>query len=114
MFSKIDLLDGFWRMLVRDVDKWNFACVLPGDTSQLTRIVIPHALQMGRTESPGYFCAATETGRDILQALIDADVPLPPHQFDAFMTPAAPARRQTSAPPSRPWQMSAVYVDDSM
>jgi hypothetical protein len=113
MFGKIDLSDGFWHMLVRDVDKWNFAYVLPGTTSQPMRIVIPHALQMGWTESPGYFCAATETGRDILhQALIDADVPLPPHQFDAFMTPAAPARRQTSAPPSRPWQMSAVNVDD--
>jgi hypothetical protein len=88
-------------MLVRDVDKWNFVYILPGDTSQLTRLVIPHGLQMGWTKSPGYFCAATETGRDILQALIDADVSLPPNQFDAFMTPAAPARRQTSAQPSQ-------------
>ena len=55
MFAKINLSDGFWPMLVRDVDKWNFAYVLPGDTSQPTRLVIPHALQMGWTESPGYF-----------------------------------------------------------
>ena len=67
---------------------------------------------MGWTESPGYFCAATETGRNILQALIDADVPLQPHQFDAFMTPAAPTQQQTLAQPSRSWQTSAVYVDD--
>ena len=108
MFAKIDLSDGFWRMLVREVDKWHFAYVLPGCTGQPTRLVIPHALQMGWTESPGYFCAATETGRDILQALIDAKVQLPPHQFDSFMTPAVPARRQTSARSTRPWQMSAV------
>jgi hypothetical protein len=112
MFAKIDLSDGFWRMLVREVDKWHFAYVLPGYTGQPTRLVIPHALQMGWTESPGYFCAATETGRDILQALIDAKVQLPPHQFDSFMTPTVPARRQTSARSTRPWQMSAVYVDD--
>ena len=72
MFAKIDLSDGFWRMPVREADKWHFVYVLPGNTSQPTRLVIPHALQMGWTESPGYFCAATETGRDILQALIDA------------------------------------------
>ncbi len=112
MFAKIDLSDGFWRMLVRYIDKSNFAYVLPGNTSQPTQLVIPHALQMGWTESPGYFCADTETGRNILQALIDAEVPLPSHQFDVFMTPAAPTRRQTSARPTRPWQMSAVYVDD--
>jgi hypothetical protein len=112
MFAKIDLSDGFWRMLVQDTDKWNFAYVLPGTTSQPTRLVIPHALQMGWTESPGYFCAATETGRDIMQALVDEAVQLPPHPFDSFMVPAAPARRQTSSLSPRPWQMSAVYVDD--
>ena len=37
---------------------------------------------------------------------------LPPLQFDAFMTPAALARRQTLARPPRPWQMSAVYLDN--
>jgi hypothetical protein len=48
---------------------------------------------MGWTESPGYFCAGTETGRDILQALIDAKVQLPPCQSDSFMTSDALARR---------------------
>jgi hypothetical protein len=67
---------------------------------------------MGWTESPGYFCAATETGRNILQALMDAKVQLPPHQFNSFITPATPARRQTSARSTRSWQIPAVYVDD--
>ena len=115
MFAKIDLSDGFWRMLVQDTDKWNFAYVLPGTTSQPTRLVIPHALQMGWTESPGYFCAATETGRDVMQALVDEAVQLPPHQFDSFMVPAAPACRQTSPlpPPGpgrcQPYTSTTIY-----
>ena len=112
MFSKIDLSDGFWRMLVAEPDKWNFAYVLPEVAGEPTKLVIPHALQMGWTESPGYFCAATETGRDILQALIDGGTVLPPHVMDHFMTPEVPARRQTSPATQRKWQMSAVYVDD--
>jgi hypothetical protein len=52
MFAKIDLSDGFWRMLVMESDKWNFAYVLPADAGEPTKIVIPHALQMGWTESP--------------------------------------------------------------
>ena len=112
MFSKIDLSDGFWRMLVAEDDKWNFAYVLPDVPGEPTQLVIPHALQMGWTESPGYFCAATETGRDILQALIDGGTVLPPHVMDPFMAPEAPARRQTSPETERKWQMSAVYVDD--
>ena len=112
MFSKIDLSDGFWRMLVTEDDKWNFAYVLPGAPAAPTRIVIPHALQMGWTESPGYFCATTETGRDIMQALVDGGTICPPHRMDAFMAPLVPARRQTSAAVARSWQMTAVFVDD--
>ena len=112
MFAKIDLSDGFWRMLVRESDKWNFTYVLPGAADAPLRLIIPHALQMGWTESPGYFCATTETGRDILQALIDGGTWLPPHVFDSYMSPEAVVRRQSSPVTDRPWQMSAVYVDD--
>jgi hypothetical protein len=54
MFTKINLSDGFWRMLVRESDKWNFAYVIPGAADEPVRLIIPHALQMGWTESPGY------------------------------------------------------------
>ena len=33
MFAKIDLSNGFWRMLVQESDKWNFAYALPPGTS---------------------------------------------------------------------------------
>jgi hypothetical protein len=111
MFAKIDLSDGFWRMLVAEDQQWNFAYTLPGAVGP-PRIVVPHALQMGWTESPGYFCAATETGRDIMQALIDGGILCPPHKLDAFIAPSTLARRQTSPETARQWQMSAVFVDD--
>jgi len=38
MFAKIDLSDGFWRMLVRESDKWNFAYVLPGEAEEPLRV----------------------------------------------------------------------------
>ena len=111
MFAKIDL-DGFWRMFVRESDKWNFDDVLPGAAGDPLRLIIPYALQMGWTESPGYFCATSETGRDIMQALIDRGTWLPPHVFDSYMSPGVVVRRQSSPSVDRPWQMSAVYVDE--
>jgi hypothetical protein len=112
MFAKINLSDAFWRMLVRESDKWNFVYVIPGAADETVRLIIPHALQMGWTESPGYFCAATETGRDILQALIDGGTWLPPHVFDSYMAPDALVRRQSSPVADGPWQVSAIYVED--
>ena len=71
MFAKIDLSSGFWRMIVHESDKWNFAYVLPGAAGDPLQRSIPHTLKMGWTESPGYFCATTETDRNIMQAVID-------------------------------------------
>jgi hypothetical protein len=99
-------------MLVCKLDKWNFAYVLPGATGDPLRLIIPHVLQMGWTESTGYFCATTKTGRDIMQALIDGGTWLSPHAFDSYMSPDAVVRRQCPSVADRPWQMLAVYVDD--
>jgi hypothetical protein len=75
-FAKIDLSDGFWRMIVPEADCWNFAYVLPDvPGTPLPRLVIPHALQMGWTQSPGFFSAATETVRDTIQVLLDENRP---------------------------------------
>ncbi len=74
--------------------------------------IIPHALQMGWMESPGYFCATTETSRDIMQAHIDGSTLLPPHVFDSYMSPEVVVRCQSSPSTDKPWQMLAVCVDD--
>ena len=73
LFCKLDIKDGFWRMCVPEKDETQFCYVLPHDPSQPrpseTMIVVPVALQMGWTSSPPFFCAATETGRDIAEEL---------------------------------------------
>jgi hypothetical protein len=57
--------DGFWRLDRQDGEEWNFAYVLLQPPLEPVRIVVPTSLQMGWVESPPYFCAATETSRDI-------------------------------------------------
>jgi hypothetical protein len=47
LFSKIDLADGYWRMVVEKDSRWNFAYVLPGRPGSPLRLLIPSALQMG-------------------------------------------------------------------
>jgi hypothetical protein len=74
MFSKVDLKDGYWRMAVNAEDTWNFANVLPGEKpGDPVQLVIPDALQMGWSESPPFFCAATETARNVIQADMDTN-----------------------------------------
>jgi hypothetical protein len=51
-FSKMDLADGYWRMVVEPESQWNFAYVMPSDPGTPTRLVVPSALQMGWNESP--------------------------------------------------------------
>ena len=64
--SKVDLKDGYWRLCVNATNAWNFAYVLPKlDKNEEIMLVIPDALQMGWSESPAFFCAVTETVRDV-------------------------------------------------
>jgi hypothetical protein len=109
-FSKMDLADGYWRMVVQPAARWNFAYVMPSLPGTPTRLVIPRALQMGWNESPAYFCATTESVRDVAQAWLDQGTHKPVHPMEPFTAPAKPARPQSSAGPAH--QMSAVYVDD--
>ena len=59
LFSKLDLSDGFWRMLVAKGAEFNFAWQLSQlDPSTPKRVVIPAALQMGWKNSPAFFCTS--------------------------------------------------------
>ena len=110
LLGKIDLSDGFWRMIVKPQHRWNFCYVLPQEPGAVMRIVVPHALQMGWQESPPYFCTATETGRDVIQWLIESDLPLPKHPMEDHVIPEKMEPPQESAL-AKPWRVS-VYVDD--
>jgi hypothetical protein len=109
MLSKIDLSDGFWRMLVKQEQTWNFAYVMPDPPGHPIRIVTSSALQMGWAESPGYFCAATETGRDIIQGLVAEGTHLLPHCLEEYIRPVKAAKRSKS---ENPVHGMYVYVDD--
>eukprot|EP00978_Attheya_sp_CCMP212_P034231 scaffold142535_cov79-Attheya_sp.AAC.3 len=65
-------------MVVEAEDAWNFAYELPDPPGSPIRLVVPHALQMGWTQSPAFFCSATKTTRDVLQVLVDTKTDLPP------------------------------------
>ena len=90
LFSKLDIKDGFWRMVVSEEDAWNFCYIIPNEDPSAslddTRIVVPNALQMGWCESPPFFCAASETARDVISSLLRCEK-LPPHAFEKMMLP---------------------------
>ncbi len=81
--AKWDVKDGFWRLQCRDGEEWNFAYVLPQEEGSAVRLVVPTSLQMGWIESPPYFCAASETARDVAAGYIETAVgSLPRHRFE--------------------------------
>jgi hypothetical protein len=80
LFSKIELKDGYWHMVVNSHAAWNFDYVLPPvNPDDPPELVVPDALQMGWSESPAFFCAATETARDIAESSYKSGRPMPPH-----------------------------------
>ena len=116
MFAKLDIKDGFWRLVVNSDDAWNFCYALPNQDSTThldeTKIVVPNSLQMGWCESPPFFCAASETGRDVIANLLNAGT-LPHHPFEDQMRPknfhSIPA---TTADLTTLMTLIEVYVDD--
>ena len=115
LFAKLDIKDGFWRLMVSDKDAWNFCYIIPPSNSATPKdeiqIVVPNCLQMGWCESPPFFCAASETARDVIASLLGTD--LPPHPFEAHMLPspadavARPIQDLTST-----ISLLEVFVDD--
>ena len=88
MFSKLDISDGFWRMVCEEGQEWNFAYVLPAHPGSPVEIVVPSALQMGWAESPGFFCAASETARDVAATYVAEPVgSLPAHPLEDWTMP---------------------------
>jgi hypothetical protein len=65
--AKWDIKDGFWRIDAEDGAEWNFSYVLPQSPGNPCLLVVPTSLQMGWVESPPFFCAASETARDVAQ-----------------------------------------------
>ena len=80
--AKWDIKDGFWRLDCESGEEWNFCYVLPSSAGNDPLLVVPTSLQMGWIESPAYFCAASETARDVAQTYTNAKLDtLPNHKF---------------------------------
>jgi hypothetical protein len=109
-FSKLDLADRYWRMIVTREERCNFAYVMPSKPGEELMIVARSALQMGWNGSPAFFCATTETVRDVSQMWIDQGTELPAQAMESLVEPTLTPRRQSSTGASHQW--SGVYVDD--
>ncbi len=44
MFSKLDVKNGFWKMVCQAGEEWNFAYILPNHPGQPVETVVPSAL----------------------------------------------------------------------
>ncbi len=109
LFSKLNISDGFWRLIVREADSYNFAYVLPQEANEPCRVVVPAAVQMGWVESPSHFCVVTESARDLMQHFVDNDILLPPDPLENAMKIAdVPMQGRTWSPT----KLLQVYVDD--
>ena len=88
LFCKLDIKDGYWRMCVPESQEEQFCYVLPktpdSPPDEPIMLVVPAAIQMGWKSSPAFFCAATETGRDVAEWL-RLQPTLPPHPLEHHM-----------------------------
>jgi hypothetical protein len=118
VFSKLDIKDGYWRGVVRQDEEWNFAYVLPPATpDEPIQLVIPSSLQMGWTDSPSYFCAASKTGRDVAESLVnEPEGSLEAHPLEHMMTSTEtfpePPEREGDISDEQWARLMEVYVDD--
>jgi hypothetical protein len=89
-WSKIDLSDGFWRMIVQAGKEHNFVYAMPQHPAHPGKwFVVPSALQMGWTNSPAYFCSTTEATQQIIKRLLAVSLPdgtLSPHIHETYCT----------------------------
>ena len=137
LYAKFDIKDGYWRMKVSAENAWHFCYIMlpldpaaDNDIDEL-EIVVPSSLQMGWSESPPYFCTATETARDIAEVNASRAIgslkqhpleahTLPSHfELDTVATAAGYKRPQPNeiaahhtALHKRPKHNIEVYVDD--
>ena len=121
--GKFDLADGYYRIQLNAKQAMNLACVLPPAPGEEQLIAIPLVLPMGWTESAPYFCAATETVVDLINATMptEATSTLPPHRLEHLITysncqghiPTPNSPRQLHGQfYDSPLASSDVYMDD--
>jgi hypothetical protein len=115
--AKWDIKDGFWQLDVQVRDEWKFAYVLPQAPGEPIKIVVPTSLQMGWVESPPYFCAATETSRDIAMQYCETKLgTLKKQKIDALVAGDTTVAELPDTSETQKYMryLIEVYVDDFM
>ena len=113
--AKWDIKDGFWRLDAKKGAEYNFSYVMPQPPGSPTLLVVPTSLQMGWVESPPFFCAASETARDIAGNYCETGMStLPDHKFlpYAIGNPAYESLPESSSGGTALQYVLEVYVDD--
>ena len=86
LMAKCSIKYGFWRLDAEEGAKWNFSYVLPQHPGEPCYLLVPTSLQIGWVESPLFFCAASETARDVAQDYCETKLDtLPPHKFTNYV-----------------------------
>ena len=112
--AKWDIKDGFWRLDCQQGEEWNFAYVLPQAEGKPIKLIVPTSLQMGWIESPPFFCAASETGRDVAAEYVETPVgSLTDHKFVEHAAQGADyGALPATSTDKRLAYLLEVYVDD--
>jgi hypothetical protein len=79
---KVDIADGFYRVWLNLSDIPKLAVSIPSLKGEEPLLAFPLVLPMGWTESPPYFCAATETVTDVANQRARNNWRPPPHRLD--------------------------------
>ena len=117
--AKYDLSDGYYRVQLSADIAACLTVLLPTAPGEEPLAAVPLTLPMGWSESPAFFCAATETAADLANATLQSTKPVPPHRLETEAT--KPVRRTVDHPrsPSSPRPVfddpiayTDVYLDD--
>ena len=101
-------------MVVSYDDAWNFCYILLSEDGTMSNIddaeiVVPHALQMGGCESPPFFCAASETARNVINQLVINPIVMPAHKFESRLRSDQPI---IESKPEHTKNVIEVFVDE--
>jgi hypothetical protein len=80
--SKIDIVDGFYRIAIRSNDVPKLAIMFPTAEGEEPLVGLPLFLPMGWKQSPPLFTAATETVADLANNKLTDMKPSVPHRLD--------------------------------
>jgi hypothetical protein len=95
---KIDIADGFYRITVNAADIPKLAVAIPQIVGDEPLLALPFVLPMGWTDSPPYFCAATETISNLTNQRLRTPWTPPAHRLEnQANTPPPPEPVVTSA-----------------